>query len=148
MPKISVRVLPDAATACSQRRRFSSRARSMRRTSAISCRAMALRSRSTAPAGRIEVEQARGPVGGELPRGAARVQVAQQPVKAVDRAAALAGQLVAAIGQQPQDRGVVVGRDREQVAMVQRDEGDAARVDAVGLAAVPARQHPSARRQR
>ena len=63
----------------------------MRRTSAISWRAMALRSWSTAPVGRIAGEQAGGAVGGELARSAARAQVAQHPVQAVDRATPLAG---------------------------------------------------------
>jgi hypothetical protein len=43
---------------------------------------------------------------------------------------------------------VVLRRDREQVAAVLRDERDAAGVNAVGLAAVTARQHSRAGRQR
>src|SRR3954452_18593056 len=107
MPRISVSELPEAATACWQRRRFATRARSMRRTSMMSWRAIAWRSWSMALAGRIEGRSwaGRSPRGGgirgERAGGAAGMQVAQGAVQAVDGAAALAGQLVAAIGQQP-----------------------------------------------
>ena len=141
MPKISVSELPEAATAWAQRRRLSSRARSMRRMSAISWRAIALRSMSTSPAGLIVANSRVARSGGELAGCAARVQLAQQSVQPVDGAAALGGQLVAAIGEQPQHGAVVIGADAGEVVAVLGDDRDAARVDAVALASVAAVQH-------
>jgi len=69
-------------------------------------------------------------------------------VQPVDGAAALGGQLVAAIGEQPQQRAVVIGADGGEVVAVLGDDRDAARVDAVALAPVPALQHPDLGGQR
>ena len=103
---------------------------------------------STAPAGRIVDQQPGGALGRELAWGAARVKVAQQAVQPVDRPAALGGQLVAAIGEQPQHGAVVVGRDAREVIAVLGNDCDAARVDAVALAAVAALEHAGAGGQR
>jgi len=69
-------------------------------------------------------------------------------VQPVDRATALGGQLVAAVRQQPQHGAVVVRRDPREVIAVLGDDGDAARVDAVALAAVAALEHAGASGQR
>ena len=72
-----------------------------------------------------------------------RDEVAQQPVEPAHAAAPFLGELVAAVGEEAQDRGVVVGRDAAQPAgVVRRDDGDAGGVDAVGLAAVAGLQQP------
>lgn len=57
-------------------------------------------------------------------------------------AAALGGQLVAAVREQPQHGAVVVRRDPREVIAVLGDHGDAEGVDAVALAAVTAFEHP------
>jgi hypothetical protein len=60
--------------------------------------------------GRADLAQQRGGAGGaQLALGAAGVQVAQQHVEAVQGAGALGDQVVAALGQQPQHHGGVVG---------------------------------------
>ena len=75
-------------------------------------------------------------------------QVAQEAVQPVDGAAALGGQLIAAIGEQPQHGAVVIRGDPREVVAVLGDERDAASVDAVGLASVAALEHASAGGQR
>lgn len=77
-------------------------------------------------------------------RSAAGTQLSQQPVQPVERAAPLARELVAAIGQQAQHAAVVIGADRCQVAAVLGDDRDAVGVDAVGLAAVAGLQRAGA----
>jgi hypothetical protein len=93
-------------------------------------------------------QQPGGPIGRELPWCAAGAQVAQQAVQPVDRATALGGQLVAAVREQPQHGAVVVRRDPREVIAVLGDDGDAARVDTVALAAVAALEHAGASGQR
>jgi hypothetical protein len=93
-------------------------------------------------------EQARGVIGGEPQRSAAGAQVAQEPVQAVDRAPPFGRQLVAAIRQQPEHGDVIIRADGQKVGAVLGDGGDAAGVDAVGLAAVTGLQHAGARGQR
>src|SRR5829696_1319415 len=66
----------------------------------------------------------------------------------VDRAAALGGQLVAAVGEQPQDGAVVVGSHGREVVAVLGDDRDAAGVDAVALAPMAALEHAGAGGQR
>src|SRR5215212_4247696 len=66
----------------------------------------------------------------------------------VDRAAAFGGQLVAAVGEQPQDGAVVVGSHGREVVAVLGDDRDAAGVDAVALAPMAALEHAGAGGQR
>ena len=103
---------------------------------------------STAPAGRI-VASSRAARSAESCRGAppGRRSRSRRCSRLIG-AAALGGQLVAAIGEQPQHGAVVVGRDAREVVAVLGDERDAARVDAVGLAAVAALEHAGAGGQR
>ena len=60
----------------------------------------------------------------------------------VEDAGALAGQVVTAFGQQPQDRGLVLGRHDPQHRIVQGDLGDAGRIRGVSLAATAAAEQP------
>jgi hypothetical protein len=59
-------------------------------------------------------------------------------VKPVDHPAAFPGQLVAAIGQEPQHGALVLGADATQVGLALGDPGHAGRIDAVGPASVAA----------
>jgi hypothetical protein len=68
-------------------------------------------------------------------------------VEAVEDAGALPGQVVATLGQQPQDAGLVLGRHHPQHRMVQGDLGDAGRVGGVGLASAADAQQPRPGRQ-
>ena len=111
MPKISVSELPEAATACGA-------AAAVLDEGAIDATDVGdqlaghrLAFDVDGAGGPDGGEQAGGAIGRELPRCAAGVQVAQQAVQPVDRAAALGGQFVAAIGEQPQHGAVVVRRD-------------------------------------
>lgn len=61
----------------------------------------------------------------------------------VDHPAALLGQLVAAVGQEPQHRAVVLGADAAQVELALGHPGDAGGIDAVGLASVAAGEQAS-----
>jgi hypothetical protein len=63
-------------------------------------------------------------------------------MEAVEDAGALAGQVVAAFGQQPQDAGLVLGGHRTQGCAVQGDLGDAGRIGGVGLAATALAEQP------
>src|SRR5512133_975457 len=82
-------------------------------------------------------EQRRGPLGGQVPLGAARVQVAEQDVEPAQGAGALGDQVVAAVAEQPQRRRVVLDGDLAQAAMRQRDPAtEAASVRSV-LRALP-----------
>ena len=84
---------------------------------------------------RADLAQQRGGlVGGEVERGAAGMQVAQQDVQAVEDPDAFAGQVVAALGEQTQLGGVVLGHDGAQPFVAHGDVGDAGRVGGVGLA--------------
>src|SRR6266849_2372794 len=120
IPKTPVREVPLASTAAAQRVRFSTSARSTRRRSTTRARAIALRSRSTTASGRME---------------------------AVDHGAALLGELIAAIRQEPQDAAVVLATDTPKIALALGHPGHAGRVDAVGLAPVAPSEQASPRRQ-
>jgi hypothetical protein len=65
----------------------------------------------------------------------------------VEDAGALAGQVVTAFGQQPQDGGLVLGGHGAQPRAVQGDLGDAGRIGGVGLAATAGVQQPGPGRQ-
>src|SRR6266566_9817034 len=81
-------------------------------------------------------EQPRRGRGGELRRRAAGAQIAEQPVEPVDDAAALPGELVAAVRQEPQHGRVVLGADAAQPGLTHGNPSDAPRVEGVGLAPV------------
>ena len=68
-------------------------------------------------------------------------------VEPVDRLAALLGQFITAVGQQPQHRRLPVGDDLAQVPARCGDLGDAQRVEPVRLAAVTGAQQADLRRQ-
>jgi hypothetical protein len=90
--------------------------------------------------GQTHAAQERGRLfGGQVGGGAAGDQVAQQAMQTVQDAGALAGQVVAAFGQQPQDAGLVLGSHRAQGWAVQGGLGDAGRIRDVGLAATAGR---------
>lgn len=80
-----------------------------------------------------------------MQRRSAGDQVAQVPVQPVHGAASFPGQLVAAVGLQAQDPGVIVSCDAGQVEALGSDQGDAAGVDVVGLAAVAGLEQPGPR---
>ena len=65
----------------------------------------------------------------------------------VDRAAPFAGQLVAAVRQQPQHATVIIRGDAGEIGALSGDERDRACVDAVGLAAVSRVEGPHPRRE-
>ena len=72
------------------------------------------------------------------------MEVAQQHVEAVDGAAAFLVEVVAAVGEQPQHRGVVVAGDLAQPGVAHRHDRDRGGVDVVGLAAMAGVQQPCA----
>ena len=65
----------------------------------------------------------------------------------VDRSAPFAGQLVAAVRQQPQHATVIIRGDAGEIGALSGDERDGAGVDAVGLAAVSRLEGPHPRRE-
>ena len=71
-------------------------------------RASCLRCWSAAVTGRILASSAEASRGVEADLGAAWVQVAKQDVEAVDPAGVLGDQVLAALGEQTHDRGVVL----------------------------------------
>src|SRR4051812_4224650 len=120
----------------------------MRRRSVTSWRAIALRSTSTAPIG-LMVASRREARSAESSRGAPPgCSSRSRRWSRFDGAAALGGQLVAAVGKQPQDGAVIVGSHRRQVVAVLSDDRDAAGVDAVALAPMAALEHAGASGQR
>ena len=74
-------------------------------------------------------------------------QLEQQLVDAADDLGAGPAQLVAAVDQQPQRDGGVVGHDLPQARAAQPGHGHAVGVDRVGLAALAGVEHPHPRRQ-
>ena len=92
-------------------------------------------------------EQGGGRLGVELGGRSAGDQVAQVSVQPVDRAAPFAGQLVAAVRQQPQHATVIIRGDAGKIGALSGDERDRAGVDAVGLAAVSRLEGPHPRRE-
>ena len=87
-------------------------------------------------------EQRRRGARGELSRGSAGDQVAQQPVEPVDGAAPLLVEFVAAVRQQPQNRVMLLRDHTAEIGAMQGDGRDADRVDAVGLTAVAGVEKP------
>jgi hypothetical protein len=57
-------------------------------------------------------------------------------VEPVDHPAALPGEFIAAVTEEPQHRAVVLGADSVEVGLALSDPGDAGSVDAIGLAPV------------
>ena len=148
MPKISVSELPEAATASAQRRRLSLRARSMRRTSASSWRAIVLRSMSTTPAGLI-VASRRDARSAESCRGAP--PGCRSRSRRCSRLTARRRSAVSSSRRSESSRRTALwssGGDPREVVAVLGDEGDAASVDAVALASVAALEHAGAGGQR
>ena len=92
-------------------------------------------------------EQGGGGLGVELGWRSAGDQVAQMSVRPVDRLAPFAGQLVAAVRQQPQHATVIIRGDAGQIGALSGDERDRAGVDAVGLGAVSRLEGPHPRRE-
>lgn len=76
---------------------------------------------------------------------AAGHQLTQQLVEAVEQAGAFGGEIVAALREQPQNDGLVLGGDDAQPAMMVRDcLGHRLGVVGVGLAAPPVGEQPDA----
>ena len=121
--------------------------RSRRRTSASSSRAIRLRSTSTPVIGADLAQQSSGPGGGELPVGAAGLQVGQQHVQAAQGPGAFGDQVVAAVAQQPEDHRLVLQGDRAQPPVVDSGRGDRAGVGQVALAGAAGAQQPGPGRQ-
>jgi hypothetical protein len=69
-------------------------------------------------------------------------------VQPVEETGAFVGQVIAALGQQPQDRRPIFGGDDAQVGSVQGYLSDAERVGGVGLAAPAGGEQPGPDRQR
>jgi hypothetical protein len=88
------------------------------------------------------VQQRSGLGGGQVAGRAAGEQVPQQPMQPVEDAGAFAGQVVAAFGQQTQDRGLVFGGHRTQGWAVQGNLSDAGRIGGVALAPTADTQQP------
>jgi hypothetical protein len=82
-------------------------------------------------------QQPRGLIGGQVPLGPARDEIAQQRVQPIHGAGAFCGQVVAALGQQPQHQAVVLRSHRVQPQVVLGDHADSSSVDGVALAACP-----------
>lgn len=78
-----------------------------------------------------------GLFGGEVDQGASGNQIAQQDVEPIEQPGALIDEVVAAFGQQPQDRGLVFGAHLAQIWPEQRDVRDMKCVCGVGLSAPP-----------
>lgn len=74
-------------------------------------------------------------------------QLQQKSMDLVDRPGSLDAELVAAIDQQPQRDGRIVGLDRPQPGRAQRNQRNRVGIDRIGLAAVACREPPSLRRQ-
>ena len=83
----------------------------------------------------------------EEPGRAAGNELEQQPVQPTHGAGAGAGELVPAVGQQPQRHQLVVDDDLVQPRSADGDHGDGVGVGSVGLAAVSGGEHPRPRRQ-
>lgn len=80
-------------------------------------------------------------------RGAARQQVPQDGVQAVRGAGALVDQVIVSLGQQSEDRGLVLRGDLAQVGSEKGDLSDVQRVGRVGLAVIAGRQETGPGRQ-
>jgi hypothetical protein len=81
-------------------------------------------------------------VRGQVPAGAGGHQFGQQPVQPIERLGPGPGQLVAAVGQQPQHREVLIDDQLAQAAGAQGHHDLGVRVGGVGLAALSGVQHP------
>ena len=79
-----------------------------------------------------------------MPFRAAADQLGQQPVQSVEDLRSAAGQLVPAVGQQPQHRQVLIDLQLPQAAGAQRHHDDGMRVVGVALAGVPGVEHSDA----
>jgi hypothetical protein len=75
------------------------------------------------------------------------VQVAEQHVEAVDPAGVLGDQVLAALGEQTHDRGVVLDLDAVEAPVVQCNGGDREGVGDVSLARTARSQQAGSRRQ-
>jgi transposase len=88
-----------------------------------------------------------GLVGGQSGGCACGQQVAQHDVEPLQDAGAFVDQVVVPLGQQPQDRGLVLGVDAPQVVAEQGDLGDVAGIVGVSLAVAAGGQEPGPGRQ-
>ena len=92
-------------------------------------------------------QQRGGLLGGQVALGPAGDEVAQQRVQPIRGAGAFAGQVVAALGQQPQHQAVVLRAHRVQPPVVLGDHRDRGSVDGVGLAGMSGVEQPGPRGQ-
>jgi hypothetical protein len=76
------------------------------------------------------------------------MEVAEQSVESVDHGATALGELVTAVGQEPQHSAVVLGSDPAQARLALGDPRHAGSVDRVGLAAVASSEQAGPGRQR
>ena len=121
---------------------------SMTVSSSMSSRASWWRVWATMPTGcRRGAQQVAGLAAGEELLRSAGDQLEQQLVDAADDLGAGPAQLVAAVHQQPQRDGDVVGHDLAQAWAAQAGHGHAVRVDRVGLAALAGVEDPHPGRQ-
>jgi hypothetical protein len=72
----------------------------------------------------------------------AREELQQQSVQSVDGLGVRPAELVASVDQHAHHEQVVVELDPQQARCPQRDHRDRVRIDRIGLAAVPSREHP------
>jgi hypothetical protein len=66
------------------------------------------------------------------------MQIAEQPMEPIHHPSTLCGQLVSAVGEQPEDSALVLANHPPKVGVVLCYRGHAVRVDAIGLAPVAA----------
>ncbi len=78
-------------------------------------------------------QQRRGPGGVEAELGATGMEIKEQDVEPVDPAGVLGDQVIAALGEQAHDRGLVLGLDSVQSPVVQGNRRDRDGVGDVGL---------------
>jgi hypothetical protein len=72
----------------------------------------------------------------------------QQAMETVDHSTALPGELVAAVGEEPQHGSVVLGADAAQIRLALGHSGDAGSVDGISLAPMAAIEQPGTGSQR
>ena len=93
-------------------------------------------------------EEFRGPRRRQLGGGTAGTQITKQAVEPVDRPAALPGELVTSVGEEPKHGAVVLGTDSVEVGLALGHPGDAGSVDAIGLAPLAGSEEACSRHPR
>lgn len=142
IPNTLVRLVPEAATAAAQRRRFSPQGpvEASEVGYELASHRLALEVRGTLRADRAK--EPRRHRRREPDRRTARAQIAKQPMKPVDHPPALCGELVPAVGQQSEHTGVVLGSHPTQIRAALGHRGHGLRVDPVGLPTVASVELP------